>query len=588
MLKQLLLLIISTLCTSLILAQTTLPANMYADSVHAPFYYGVTSGDPTSHTVVLWTHITPATSNAGMQAVDWQMAYDTSFTNIINTGVITTDSTQDHTINIEVIGLNPNTTYYYRFMHGSGVYSAWGRAKTLPEGNLNASKIGVLSCSSIYSGFFNAYRRLSEREDLQLVVHLGDYIYDFVDADEQVRIPSPYPSVPQTRAEWVARHKYYLLDPDLREARRLQTWVTLWDNHDLDHNDPVPMEVFRHWLPVRVDTATMQNRLNRRFELGNLADLTIMDVTTRRNVDVFPSGAVNMLDNSQFEWLTQSLKTSTKQWHILGSQRMFGGWYTQGIPADFLALVPNDGAVFDNGSWDGYIETRNRILDTIATNQINNCMVISGDAHITLAMDLVKDPHDSIAYNKVTGEGALGTEFLPSSISRGNFDEAGVSPAYSSIIIQLSMGANPHHQHMEVNSHGYGILEINTDSIIATPYYSVILNQTNLETAGQALVMRNNENHWKRASNTALAILNQSYATISPNPANEQLNISLSQPLSTALNGALYNMAGQLVYQFKLSDTYQVNTSTLISGNYILVLRQGDTILAAQQIIVAH
>jgi len=141
---------------------------------------------------------------------------------------------------------------------------------------------------------------------------------------------------------------------------------------------------------------------------------------------------------------------------------------------------------------------------------------------------------------------------------------------------------------MEVNSHGYGVLEINTDSIIATPYYSVILNQTNLETAGQPLVMRNNENHWKRASNTALPILNQSYATISPNPANEQLNISLSQPLSIALNGAIYNMAGQLVHQFKLSDTYQVNTSTLIGGNYILVLRQGDTILAAQQIIVAH
>ena len=113
-----------------------------------------------------------------------------------------------------------------------------------------------MSCSSIFSGYFNAYRRIAERNDIDLVVHLGDYIYDFVDADEQVRVPVPAPVDPQTLAEWRERHSYYLLDPDLRAARQMQPWAVIWDNHDTDGDSPQhtadAMQAFLEYVPMRL------------------------------------------------------------------------------------------------------------------------------------------------------------------------------------------------------------------------------------------------------------------------------------------------------------------------------------------------
>jgi len=568
--KYLFILIMSAVST---LTKAQFPANIYADSAHAPFIHGVCSGDPTDSSLIIWTYIEPEADSFSMSLI-WQISSDTSFTNIIQSGSIQTDSLLDYTVKIDVPSLSAGSVYYYRFLDYNGNSSIWGRGKTLPSGNIASAKIAAMSCSSIFSGFFNAYRRIAERDDLQLVVHLGDYIYDFVDANEEVRVPNPYPVDCSTRAEWIDRHKYYLLDPDLREARRMQSWYAYWDNHDIDSDSAYVKEIFRRWLPIRETPEVAQNLLYRSLKIGVLADITMLDVESLRNIDTFPNGEYNLMGNQQFEWATQILKNSNTRWHLMGSQKMAGGWYTRGIDPGLLNLVPNDGDVFDNGSWDGFDETRNRLYDTLIVHNIDNCLMLSGDAHITMAMDLVKDPYDSIAYNAATGSGALGCEFLPSSVTRGNFDESGIPASLSPFFMGITLAANPHHQHMEINSHGYGLIEIFQDSIVATPYYSDILTQTNVETAGQRLIMKNATNHWERIVSSNANIQNDIAVEIFPNPANDKIFVKLPE-----LNGAvtkikIYNNLGQLLSEKLLSQSAEIPVNELQNGLYYLVFEQ--------------
>ena len=556
-----------------IIAKAQLPANMYADSAHAPFYYGVCSGDPSDSSLVIWTHISPDPDSLNVSLI-WQIATDTSFSSILQSGTMQTDSLADYTAKIDVNGLAPGSTYYYRFLDFNGNNSIWGRGKTLPNGNINSAKIAAMSCSSIFSGFFNAYRRIAERDDLQLIIHLGDYIYDFVDADEQVRVPSPYPVDCASRADWIERHKYYLLDPDLREARRMQTWYAYWDNHDIDSDSVYVKEIFRRWLPIRETPEVAQNLLYRSLEIGNLADLSMLDVESLRNIDTFPNGQYNLMGNQQFEWATQTLKNSNTRWHLMGSQKMAGGWYTRGIDPSLLNLVPNDGDVFDNGSWDGFTETRNRLFDTISVYNIDNCLMLSGDAHITMAMDLVKDPYDSLSYDPTTGIGAIGCEFLPSSVTRGNFDESGVPASLSPFFMSISRGANPHHQHMEINSHGYGLIEIFRDSIVATPYYSDILTTTNIETAGQRMLMKNGENHWERIISSINQAEDAVNVAVYPNPASDKIFLKLPELNGSTIQLNIFNSLGQLIIKKELSHSTDLSIDALQSGIYWLSFEQ--------------
>ena len=571
---------------NLLFAQQILPANMYADSSHFPFKYGVSSGDPTPNSVIIWSHISPTNPDSVSLTGRWEISSDTTFSNILQTGFFLADSSQSFTVKIDVTGLNPASIYYYRFLDLAGNTSAWGRTKTLAINNTSNSKLAVMSCSSIFSGFFNAYRRLSERDDLQLIIHLGDYIYDFVDQDERIRIPSPAPTDPTNREGWIDRHQYYLLDPDLREARRLQTWVAYWDNHDIDDNSNNAKEVFRQWMPIRETSEVQNNLLYKKVSIGDLVDLIMLDVESLRDIDSFPSGESSLMGNTQFEWAMNELKNSNARWRLIGSQKMAGGWYTRGIDQNILNLVPNDGNVFDNSSWDGYFETRNRLIDTLTTYQINNCMFLSGDAHITMAMDFVKDPFDSVAYNPVSGDGSVATEFLASSISRGNFDESGIPATLSPLFINISKSANPHHQLMEINSHGYGLLEINEDSIIATPYYSDILTITNIETVGQQMVMKYNRNRWERSNNTSVNNLSsESNWNIYPNPTKASFNVQIFDDLNENFQLKIVDAFGKIVQQELVLKQQEISTDKLPAGQYWIVLEKDSRIIGTKKLV---
>lgn len=560
-------------------AQITYPANMYPDT-HVPFIYGVASGDPLPNAVVIWTKISTSDVSSS-QVCEWEVGADSSFQNIIQSGTYLTDSTMDFTVNVDVQNLSPGTLYYYRFKDVSGNYSIRGRTKTAVSGNVSELKVAVMSCSSVYSGYFNAYRRLGERDVLDAVIHLGDYVYDFVDEDEEIRVPSPYPQEPQNVQEWRALHEYYLMDPDLRLARQNHPWIVLWDNHDRggDGQYADGNRAFREYVPIRKNIRTLNDTIYRKFSFANLLDLWVSDVGSYRDVDMFSSGEYNMMGNVQLHELIDGLKSSSAVWKIMGSQKMAGGWYTHGIDPAALSLFPNDGDVFDNSSWDGFKETRARILDTLRLNGINNFMVLSGDAHISMAMDLVKNPHDPSAYNKETGAGSVGVEFLPSSISRGNFDEAGVPAFIVPSFVEISMGANPQHVYMEGVQHGYGLIVITPDSISATFCYSKIL-QMDTEETYKTLVVKNGENHWHRPTLAALEEQPHFFSVSNPypNPTGENICLDFGKIPSPTMSLRIYAMStGKLVYNIlQVPQHFKTSVKGWASGMYIIQLTEGE------------
>ena len=571
---------------------TSLPENMYADTLFAPFYHGVASGDPLSDAVVIWTRITPNEMQTEPLSLSWQVANDSLFTEIVQYGDGETDGSKDWTFKHDVTNLEAASVYFYRFADENGNFSPTGRTKTAPTNgdNTAALKMAVASCSSIYSGFFNAYRRIGERNDLDLFIHLGDYIYDFVDGDEEVRVPEPYPQIPNTLETWRQRHLYHLLDPDLRFIHQKQPIFAIWDNHDMDEDDiTVSVQAFHEYLPTRESNIPIIRY--QMLHYGDLLDILLLDILLFRNIDPIADGEFSMMGNTQYEWAKNELLNSTAKWRIVASQNMMGTWSTVGLPD-----LPFFGdGVFDETSWDGFPAERERFLHFWKDNNINNNIVISGDSHVSMAMDLTISPLDSLTYNGETGEGSLGVEILPSSISRGNLDEFGLPISLAQNAVNLSMQANPHHVYEDVTQHGYGILNIAADSVTAEFWYSPILEMSDEEILGKNLVVLDGENHWKRETITGFSdkitkdILGLEVSNIYPNPAkNEQINCKILAQKNMSYTLEIVELStGKKVFESKKEQIFALqekliglDISRWQSGVYVLLCRVENEILA--------
>jgi alkaline phosphatase D len=562
-------------------AQITYPPNMYADSLHAPFYYGVASGDPMPDRVIIWAHITPAVINAPEQ-LSWQISTDSNFTAIAQSGTITVDTATDYCAKVDVTGLQPYTHYFYRFTDSQNRHSITGRTLTAPVGNNSSAKFAVVSCSSIFSGYFNAYRQIANRSDVDVVIHLGDYIYDFVDPDEEVRLPNPYPQQPTNFAEWCARHAYYLLDPDLRLARQMKPLIVTWDNHDIAGSDrSIPARAFLNWNPVRIINAAEPQRIYRKLSYGNLADIITTDLMRYRGVDEFVPGQPSVLGTEQYNWLLDTLGSASGRWKIFGSPKMFSYFGLQ----SFQGLIPG-GAVNLSG-WDSYPLERSSILHFIDSLNINNVFAISGDSHISVAAELTDNPADSTLYDPITGAGALGVEFLPSSISRGNLDEAGVPLGAMNSIAGVMKQENKHVKYVELSSHGYGLLIVTPDSIAAQFWYCPILQQTNTQTLARHMVVLNGQNKWKRDTvNTGISEVKQrSDIKVSapyPNPTTNTISVEVTVPKTMQVQASVYHVKSfkavlptgtDSVQTFSGTQIFTIPISNLAAGAYILTIQ---------------
>ncbi|MBS1686326.1 MAG: alkaline phosphatase D family protein [Bacteroidetes bacterium] len=472
----------------------TLPDRMYADSAYAPFLFGVASGDPTRTSVMIWTRAETT------EPIRWEVAADSNFSFTGRTGQTYCSPDHDYTVSVDVNGLEPGHHYYYRFIFGADRVSQTGRALTLPDDSVKHLRLALVSCSGAWSGYFNAYRRLAQRDDIDYLVHVGDYIYDDVDPDEHVRMPDPEPQNPSTLAEWRDRHLYYLLDPDLRLARQNKTWIAEWDNHDnhysnFEHNAD-GLTAFYEYLPIRMPDTMHPEYIFRRFQFGGLADLHMIDMYLFRGREDFAAGQKSILGNVQDAWLKKSLTRSTTTWHLLGNQEMLGSWLSKGIPKSMHA--PGDGTYFNPQDWDGYATDRQRFYHYLDTAHIHNVVTLTGDLHMSFIIDLAPDPRDRRTYHRRTGRGSLGVEVLTPSISAGNMDEEHIPRCLIPIFQRLSLDLNPHHRWVQFWKHGYTTIDVTPERCVAQFCYMDILHYSDRETYSRPFVVRRGADHWDR------------------------------------------------------------------------------------------
>lgn len=580
--NKLLVIVLFTLVYMFSASAITLPDRMYVDSTHAPFYLGVASGDPMASKVIIWTHITSSNNN---ETVFWQVSTDSNFNQIVASGDTVTDALRDFTVKIDVANLQPNTRYYYRFYNNQNSYSAIGRTKTAPVDDINELKFAIGSCSSIYSAYFNAYRKIAQRDDLNLVIHLGDYVYDFVDEDEEIRVPNPYPTQPTNLTDWRNLHKYYLLDPDFRLAKQQHPFAIIWDNHDFSASTGLSgQQAFMEFTPTRQVNDTIFNRIYRKLTYSDLADIILIDAMQFRDQDVIAADENSMLGIQQYNWFIETLTTSTAQWKVVGNQKNFTRW---AVPP-LSEVVGNPEGLLNSKSWDGFLLERKNIVETIKDSSINNVIFISGDMHVSIAAEVAIDPNDSINYNKETGDGSYAVEFMPTSIGRGNFDERGFSGPLLNIVYDVSNAFNPHHRYIDIIEHGYGILHLKKDSSIAQFWYQDILSVTEIETLGKQMTVMNNENKWKRYADDNTSAQNifgkKQQVKIFPNPVNDKLHVELETSTKQPLKASIFSLAGiwhgSLIVDNKHlpfeKNNATISTEHLKKGVYILSIEGKD------------
>lgn len=452
----------------------------------APFAHGVSSGDPLPTSVLLWTRIEVSEDTP----VGWAIATDHYMEDVVASGEATASADRDYTVMVEAGGLEPGTTYYYRFSAPDGRVSRLGRTKTAPVGPVERVRLASMSCSSVWSGYFNAYRGLANKE-LDLAIHLGDYVYDFVDAEEEVRMPpGAYPKNPGSLEEWRERYRYYLSDPDFRAARGAHPWLVIWDNHDSDGiaDEEQSNRVFWEYVPSRMLAPESKSVVYRSLRYGDLVHILLLDSLLWRTEG-------DMLGEPQWQWFEGELDGSAADWRVVGNQKLTTQWLLPPIPG-----------YDDTSPWDGYPASRARLYDNLG--QTGDNLLISGDLHFTMIHDIVLDPDDpEQPYDPETGERAVGGELLAAGISRGNFDEtlcAGLCDGNALMTDILSTvpgelyAMNPHSVFYELIEHGYAVIDITPARIEAQMWYSAIRQPTREERLGVRVTMERGANRWSR------------------------------------------------------------------------------------------
>jgi alkaline phosphatase D len=490
-------------------ASATVNDSMSLDPALAPFYHGVASGDPSSSSVFLWTRVTSDTNLLTPIAVDWRMAADTGMVDIVAEGTTITDANRDYTVKVEATGLEPDRFYYYEFS-ALGRHSLRGRTKTTPEGPVSNLRFAVVSCNNYEDGYFSAYGRIADRNDIDAVIHLGDYIYE--GTDQPTDPDNPRDRVNEeaiSLSQYRARYSLYRLDPDLRRAHQQHPFITIWDDHETSNDawqngaqahDPqtdgnwtlrksVAKQVYFEWLPIRPSADTSIYRV---LHYGDLADLIMLDTRLEaREQQIYDvtdpalyDSARTMMGKPQRDWMIDALAQSQAHWKLIGNQVVFSPFHI-----GFAAGLPGNNQTFEEVEstfldiWDGYPAERRYLIEQLDSLGLSNLVWLSGDFHSSFAMEVadpVNDPDSSYqpvpTYDRSTGRGAIGVEFVTPSISSRNFDERIGSNATA--LLETFMTSplptyipNPHMKFVDLDNHGYVLLDLKADTIQANWFF---------------------------------------------------------------------------------------------------------------------
>ncbi|MDT0344554.1 alkaline phosphatase D family protein [Streptomyces litchfieldiae] len=413
-----------------------------------PFTLGVASGDPLSDGVVLWTRLAPdpfaADGSGGMPArpvrVEYEVARDERFRSVVRRDSVVATPELGHSVHPEIRGLAPDREYFYRFRTG-GEVSPVGRTRTMPAPHSRPRELNFAfaSCQAWQDGYYTAYEHMAA-EDLDFVVHLGDYLYEYGVATNKrgVTVDARFHGETFDLARYRLQYALYKTEAPLQQAHARFAWIMTIDDHEVENNwasdisqaDTEPDQdpaVFRQRraaafqamyenMPLR--RQQMPNgpdvRLHRRLSYGRLADLTMLD--TRQYRDDQPCGDGTsatctdrfdenrtLLGAEQREWLLNGFSRSDARWQILGNQAPMG-------QTDLDASAETTQIFLD--PWDGYVADRDRVLAAAQDRGVRNLVVITGDRHQNYAWDLKRDFTDP-------DSPTVASEFVGTSISSG-------------------------------------------------------------------------------------------------------------------------------------------------------------------------
>ncbi|MEV3856174.1 alkaline phosphatase D family protein [Streptomyces sp. NPDC050095] len=482
-----------------------------AHAAEAPaFLHGVASGDPLPDGVLLWTRVTPtaeAVPGSGLGpdvTVAWEIAEDKAFGTVVARGTTTATAASDHTVKADVRGLHPATAYYFRFSvdttsatsttsSTSATYSPTGRTRTAPAADASEDlRFGVVSCANWEAGYFSAYRHLAARTDLDAVFHLGDYIYEYKTGE----YPAAKYTVRQHRptheivslADYRIRHGLHKTDDDVRAVHAAHPLIAIWDDHEFandawsggaENHTPgtegdwaarqqAAKQAYFEWMPVRASTA---GTVYRRLQFGKLADLHLLDLRTFRsqqssvgNGDVDSAGRT-ITGRAQLDWLKAGLASSPARWKLVGTSVMISPVAFGSLPAHLLGPLaellglPTEGLAINVDQWDGYTHDRKELISHLRDKGIRDTVFLTGDIHMAWANDV---PVTAATYPLSP---SAATEFVVTSVTSDNLDDIlHVAPDTLSTVAETAVkAANRHVKWLDMDSHGYGVLDVTAE-----------------------------------------------------------------------------------------------------------------------------
>jgi len=460
------------------------------------FLHGVASGDPLPDAVILWTRVSVADRTEPLE-VGWEVSEHIAFRELVASGTFVTDPARDFTVKVDVTGLQSGRLYYYRFMVEE-LSSPVGRTRTAPRGAIERLRFGVASCSSYAHGYFHGYRSLSEQPDLDAVIHLGDYIYEYGTGEYgDVRSYDPEHEI-VSLDDYRLRYAQYRRDPDLQALHQQVPMIVAWDDHEVANNawtdgaqnhmpdregefsarKAAAVRAYMEWMPIRDQE---HGRSFRALGYGELVDLVVLDTRNwGRNRQLEHSDDPALLDDDrtllgddQEAWLGRQLAQSTSRWRLLAQQVMVNP-FALGTNLD---------------SWQGYPAARARLMRQLADAQ-RDCVILTGDVHSSWAMNLLDDD----------GESSLAVELVTPGITSPLLSREKAEEREPEVM------SEPHVEYAQLWKRGYMVLDIDRERVLATwhHYERVDQPEPTKATFGAAATVYHGERRVRMGGDAAL------------------------------------------------------------------------------------
>ncbi|MCS3557639.1 MULTISPECIES: alkaline phosphatase [unclassified Sphingobacterium] len=448
------------------------------------FQHGLASGDGTQDRIIIWTRITAKHYDGSL--VYWELAESKNFSVGLRSGSCKISADHDYTVKIDVAGLASGKIYYYRFKY-KGNYSIIGTTSTLPDSlAIKDLHIAVVSCNNWEDGYFNSFRFIAQKEEVDMVLHLGDYIYEYATGQygnkESKRINDPLHEI-ITLSDYRQRYAQYRTDSDLQLLHLRKPFYMIWDDHELANDaykdgaknhqsnegkwsdrKSAAIQAYLEWLPVR---AKSEKDIVRKFTIGDDMELFLLDERAQGRTVQFGIGEEGIdgseraiLGEMQYQWLAAALKNSKAKWKLIANQVMFAGYQ---VAPGFKTPKYSDW-------WLGYPHERKKIIGLLEEHQISNVVFLTGDHHQSFVL-AIHPEHELKHYQTPYSKPPLAWELLTPSITSKNGDRLTNNEIDVFEKMLYDKSVNPHLVFADIKNHGYYIATLSKSKLQSSYYF---------------------------------------------------------------------------------------------------------------------